>query len=82
MLFNEQKIISRYCPFNRMCMNRTVVSLDVMGDGRASLDLDLEDGLHPHEEEGEDEVVDNAIPRREGTHPQLYRSCIAAVSVH
>jgi len=47
-----------------------------MGDGRASLDLDLEDGLHPHEEEeGEDEVVDNAIPRREGTQPQLYRSC-------
>jgi hypothetical protein len=53
------------------CVNRTVVSLDVMGDGRASLDLDLEDGLPHEEDEGEDgEVVDNAIPRRKGTQPQ------------
>jgi hypothetical protein len=46
-----------------------------MGDGRASLDLDLEDGLPHEEEEGEDEVVDNAIPRRKGTQPQPCRSC-------
>jgi hypothetical protein len=39
--------------------NRTVVTLDVLGDGRNQLDLDLD---HPMEEEQEED--DNIIQRR------------------